>query len=329
MKRSMDGGFLLLVAGLLAVPRVSEGQMLHVADLTSRQISSLDRARTVVLLPAGILEEHGPYLPSYSDGYLNEWLTERLAEAIVARPGWTALIFPAIPLGNSGANDIGGKYTFPGTYTVRFETLRAVFMDLADELGAQGFRWIFVIHLHGAPNHSRALDQAGDYFHDSYAGWMVHLAGLNSVFAAIAGPKGDAETAEDGLPIHAGMDETSWMLFLRPDLVKPEFRQAPRASASNMEDLVAVARARNWPGYLGSPRLATVAHGAGVVHAVTSKAITAAMSILDGADPRTLERYATTMEKSPPDMALDAASRRAETERELRQRLWIEKRAHP
>lgn len=66
-------------------------------------------------------------------------------------------------------------------------------MDLADELGGQGFRWVFIVHLHGAPNHSRALDEAGDYFHDTYGGWMVHLAGLDSVLSAIAVPKSHAD----------------------------------------------------------------------------------------------------------------------------------------
>src|SRR3970282_604652 len=69
-----------------------------------------------------------------------------------------------------------GKHVFPGTYAVRTTTLRAVFMDLAAELGEQGFRWIFVIHGHGAPNHNRVLHQAGDYFRDVYGGHMVHLS---------------------------------------------------------------------------------------------------------------------------------------------------------
>ncbi|HVE59321.1 MAG TPA: hypothetical protein VNB22_21025 [Pyrinomonadaceae bacterium] len=47
---------------------------------------------------------------------------------------------PTIPLGNSGANDIGGKFNFPGTYSVRFNTLRSIFMDLATELGEQKFK---------------------------------------------------------------------------------------------------------------------------------------------------------------------------------------------
>jgi len=57
-------------------------------------------------------------------------------------------------------------------------TLRAVYMDLANELGAQGFRWVFLVHNHGAPNHHKALNQASDYFHDVYGGTMVHLFGL-------------------------------------------------------------------------------------------------------------------------------------------------------
>ena len=28
-------------------------------------------------------------------------------------------------------------------------TLRAVYMDLANELGEQGFRWVFLVHNHG------------------------------------------------------------------------------------------------------------------------------------------------------------------------------------
>jgi hypothetical protein len=36
----------------------------RLAELNIDQIRTLDRQRTVILLPGGILEEHGPYLPS-------------------------------------------------------------------------------------------------------------------------------------------------------------------------------------------------------------------------------------------------------------------------
>ena len=70
----------------------------------------------------GILEEHGPYLPSYSDGFQSEFVATRLAETIVARPGWTVLRFPVIPLGTMPANDIGREFTFAGSYPVRMTT---------------------------------------------------------------------------------------------------------------------------------------------------------------------------------------------------------------
>jgi creatinine amidohydrolase len=227
-----------------------------------------------VILVGGVLEQHGPYLPSYADGYINERLGQTLAEAVVARPGWNALIFPPVPLGNSGANDVGGKRAFPATWAVRAETLRAIFMDLADELGAQGFRWIFVAHIHGAPNHNRALDQAGDYFHDTWGGRMVNLTGLLPVIGSTA-PKTPERVEEDGLPIHAGMDETSLMLFFRPGLVRPGFLQAVPRAGGTMEGVVEQARKPDCPGYVGSPRLATAAHGAARWQAMSSAALEA------------------------------------------------------
>ena len=80
------------------------------------------------------------------------------------------LIFPLIPLGNGGANEIARKYNFPGTITVRKNTLRAVLMDWGSEIGDKGVKKIFVIHMHGAHNHNRATDEAFKYFNDTYHG---------------------------------------------------------------------------------------------------------------------------------------------------------------
>ena len=173
---------LLFLLCTIGPTRAASAQVYKLADMNTRQIQALDRQRTVVLIPGGILEEHGPYLPSYTDGYAIEAYTRALAAAIVARPGWTVLVFPQIPLGNDPANTIGARRSFPGSYPVRMATLRAIYMDLASELGDQGFRWILLVHNHGAPNHHKALNQASDYFHDTYGGTMVHLFGLKPVF---------------------------------------------------------------------------------------------------------------------------------------------------
>lgn len=316
---------LLSLIGSFFLSLTATAQTYRVAEMNAEQIRRLDRDKTVVLIPGGILEEHGPYLPSFTDGYWNEKLTQELAKAITAKPGWSVVIFPTIPLGNGGANDIGGKYSFPGTYTVRFSTLRAIFMDLATELGEQKFKWIFIVHGHGAPNHNRALDQAGDYFRETYGGRMVNLVGLMPVIAAWDGKKTDEERREDGLPIHAGADETSMMLALRPDLVSPAFRTARPSSGEKMEDLIRIARSKDWLGYFGSPRLAGPERYANGWQAALNEAVKLALKILDGSDERQIPRFGDEMKKSAPDAALDEASLRHEAGVKRKQEEWLKR----
>ena len=76
----------------------ASAQIYRLADLNTRQIQALDRQHTAVVIPGGILEEHGPYLPAYTDGYAIEAYARELSRAIVARPGWTVLVFPQIPI---------------------------------------------------------------------------------------------------------------------------------------------------------------------------------------------------------------------------------------
>ncbi len=304
------------------------GRIWRLAEMNAEQIRSLDRDHTVVLLPGGILEEHGPYLPCFTDGYWNEQLTQDLAQAIVARPGWSALIFPTIPLGNSGANEIGAHFSFPGTYTVRFETLRALYMDLATALGEQAFRWIMVVHGHGAPNHNRALDQACDYFRDIYGGHMVNLVGLLPVISLWDGAKSDAERKEDGLAIHAGMDETSMMLNLRPDLVDEGYQRAEPQTGHSMEKLIRVARSPDWPGYFGSPRLARPSPAPNGWQDAADRAVDLALRILDGLDEQTIVRYGDEMSKNEAEVRLDKASRQHEAKIRQQQDRWLRRTGH-
>jgi creatinine amidohydrolase len=66
-------GPLLLLAILSCC--LGHAQTYHLADLNTEQIRTLDRDKTVILIPGGILEEHGPYLPSYTDGYADRFYT--------------------------------------------------------------------------------------------------------------------------------------------------------------------------------------------------------------------------------------------------------------
>ena len=304
-------------------------QVYQLAELNVDQIRKLDRERTVILLPGGIMEEHGPYLPSYTDGYFNERITKDLAAAIANRPGWTAVLFPVIPLGSGGANEIGAKYVFPGTYAVRPATLRAVFMDLATEFGEQGFRWLFVIHGHGSPSHNRVLDEAGDYFRDTYGGHMVHLTGLvssPSVIDSLRAEMSEAVLAEDGFTVHAGVLEHSRLMALRPDLVSREVVKAPSLTAKDFVGLRRLAEREDWTGYFGAPRYASAALGRRDVEERVREHIAQALRILDGLDERRIPRYSAIIAKVPGISEMIDRSLKRDDTIEKRQREWLAKR---
>lgn len=331
----MLGRMLILAAVTALLCGTASAQVYRVAQMNAEQIRALDKQKTAVILPGGVLEEHGPHLPSYSDGYMNEWLTERLAEAIVAPPGWAVLVFPTVPLGHAGANEIGGKYVFPGTYSVRRATLRAIFMDLATELGEQGFRWVFVMHGHGAPFHNLMLDQAGDYFRDTYGGRMVNLFGLEPTPEQLSKLKlthvkpapSAAESKESGLfDVHAGFSETSRLMFLRPDLVSPVYNKLAPFSANNPTELFQVARTRDWPGYISSPHLARADYGAKLMEYNAAENSVMALAILDGLlDEREVPRYANFMLGNKTLANGLEGSSRYDAEVERKQREWMKK----
>lgn len=44
-----------------AIASLANAQIHQLKELSTERIAALDRSRTVVLMPGGILEEHGPY----------------------------------------------------------------------------------------------------------------------------------------------------------------------------------------------------------------------------------------------------------------------------
>jgi len=304
-----------------------EKRIYFVSELNSEQIKRFDKGKTIVLLTGGILEEHGPYLPIFTDGYWNEKFRDTLAKTIASKPDLNVLIFPTIPLGNSGANEVGLKYSFPGTFTVRFETLRSVFMDLATELGEQGFKYIFVIHGHGAPNHQRALDQAADFFNDTYDGKMVNLFGLNPVMEKwFSVQMTEEQKKEDGFSIHAGMTETSSMLYIVPNLVDTNYKHAIPLTGNDMNNLIHIAKEPNWLGYFGSARLANREFGKEAWNKNVKDYSNIVMNIINNkVNLDTISRFGNLMKQSPVDVMLDSLSNIEEQRRRTIQTNWLNK----
>ena len=310
----------------VAVASAASAQVVRVGDLTTRQIRALDRDRTVVFLQGGMLEEHGPYLPAFTDGILSERLAQELARGVAAnKPEWTALLFPPVSVGASGYNEIGGHFVFPGTYAVRPSTLKAIYMDLANQLGEQGFKWIMVVHVHGSPLHIGALDEAGDYFRDTFGGRMVNLWGLLPVIGGWGtgmSAMTDAQRKEDGYSLHGGADEHSLMLHLQPSLVAPDYQQAPTVTGSTYAESVAAAKQKDWPGYLGAPRLGNAALGLRIWTSFSAAALETTLEILAGSDPATYPRYLPILEQNPPYQAWIAAATERDRVLGERQQAW-------
>jgi creatinine amidohydrolase/Fe(II)-dependent formamide hydrolase-like protein len=314
--------FLLLVSAAGAW-----AQVLRVGDLNAKQIAALDRSKTVVFLQGGMLEEHGPYLPAFTDGILSDRLVREVAAGVVAaKPGWTALIFPAVSVGASGSNELGKQFVFPGTYAIRPSTLRALFMDLASELGEQGFKSIILVHVHGSPLHIGALNDASNYFNETYGGRMVNIWDLLPVLGAWGKAMGEiAEPLkkEDGVSLHGGLDEHSLMLHLQPNLVDPAFRNAKSITGSSYDEAFALAKAPGWPGYLGAPRHATAELGRQVWTAFSSAALATTIEILGGSDLSKYPRYLDYLVKMPLYQEWIRAAEERDSEIDQKQRAWL------
>ncbi len=201
--------------------------------------------------------------------------------------------------------------------------------------GEQGFRRIFIMHGHGSPYHNLMLDQAGDYFRDTYNGRMVNLHGLEPTAEQLSKLKltvlnlklSESEKKENGLfDVHAGLDETSRLMFLRPDLVSAAYRTLPPFTANNPVELFQVAKAPNWLGYIGSPRLATAAYGAKSQQFSSEWTNTLAFALLDNVlDERDIPRYANFMLSDKTVIQALEGSSRYDTEIERKQREWMKK----
>lgn len=314
------------LAGLLVVTTVRAQQIVHWTDLTSAQLAALDRSRTVVIIPAGIIEQHGPLLPIGGEIFQNERVATELAAEIATRPGWTVVMLPTVPLGSGAFDRRAGRAGVSGTLSVRASTIRAVFTDVADNLGAQGFRNVFVINGHADANHDRALDLAGDYFAASYRGFMIHLLGRRGCHAGGLEPppitmfSAAVMTADADSP-HGGALETSRLWYVRPDLVdSAAVRRAPDLPAQGAAAWARVAQRTDWPGYVGSPRSATLELGEWLYQTQRRSCTELALRLLDGLDERTVARASDQLRAYPDVRALLDQQEQMESDEGARQK---------
>src|SRR5713226_3720545 len=201
------------------------GNILRLAELSFTRLDALDRRRTVVIFAVSPLEEHGPHLPVGTDLFHAEFFIEGLAKRLLeAKPDWTVLLGPSLPVGASA-------FDKAGTLLVRARTVRNATLDYGAALARHGFEYILVTNGHAGPRHVVALEEASAVVSRRYGVRMLSVSGpvlwkfLRCKFTEQLEPLlGRALTATEREAmrgdVHGGLWETSLLMRLRPELVE-------------------------------------------------------------------------------------------------------------
>ncbi|MCX7922086.1 MAG: creatininase family protein [Clostridia bacterium] len=217
----------------------------------------------IALLPTGVIEEHGPHMSLGVDTYLS-YMTCKLTKQELETAGIKTLIVPPFYWGINNATG-----AFPGSFTVRKETMKAVIYDILASLVRWGITYVFNINWHEDSHHCNALFEA---IREARVGTGVRAFSIISDSSAIRfGLTGKEEhilvykdlspqgAISKYLDIHAGSFETGMMTAFFPNEVDSELTKTLEPSNTTFGDFMiwrqgwSEARKTTPLGYLGNP----------------------------------------------------------------------------
>jgi creatinine amidohydrolase len=177
-------------------------------ELTSPEIGALDSERTVVVLPIGSVEQHGNHMPVGTDTYLAQAVAlaamEKLEDVIVMPPPWYG--FSAHHM------------RFPGSVTLRAETLIAMCEDIVGSVVRHGFRRILIVNGHGG--NGGVIDVLASTLGHKHYG-IARIATLTYFTLAREAIAALRKSAPGGMG-HACEFETAMMQVVKPETVHIE-----------------------------------------------------------------------------------------------------------
>ena len=233
--------------------------MIRLAECTYLEAGRLARdERSVILLPLGAVEQHGPHLPLMVDWLGAEELAQRIAPHL-RRAGYRVILAPALPY---GASPLAERW--PGTVSLSRATLVRVIVEVIRGLARPGFRRFVLTNYQADRRHLRAMAEAKRTAPRVRRRWRS----CSRASARTRGPRRHGEPrvlrwseARAGREWHSGELETALMLARRPELV----RAAGPAAAAGLGGLPRRARrgvrrfediAPGGAGYFGWPAAA-------------------------------------------------------------------------
>lgn len=197
------------------------------------------RAADVAVLPVGSFEQHGRHLPLATDTLIAAAISERIAV------DYDLLLLPPIAIGASHEHA-----DFKGTVSVSSMTLHAIVTDVAASLDRAGVAKLVVVNGHG-----------GNYVLSN----VVQESNVGERRMALFPHADDWIDARRTAGIvtsnhedmHGGEAETSILLAVAPDVVRPSYRDADFTTDDRRHLLTIGLRAYSTSGVIGRPSLAT------------------------------------------------------------------------
>jgi creatinine amidohydrolase len=179
---------------------------MHWSDLTWSELPTvLAAVGHAAILPVGATEQHGPHLGCGVDTVI----AEKLCSAVAEKTGVPML--PALPYGCS----LGHSQRWPGTIAVTPVLLIEVVKQIGDWAYHSGLRRLFIVNAH--VTNAAPLRCALEMLRAQYDDLMVAVINTATLSARVR-----EFHAADGADWHANDAETSLMLAIAPQGVRPD-----------------------------------------------------------------------------------------------------------
>lgn len=170
---------------------------------------------TIVLIPCGALEQHGPHLPLGTDALLSTAIAQSVAEKV------NGIVAPTFSYGYKSQPKSGGGQHFPGTTSLDGNSLSQLLRDVIRELARQGATQLVVVN--GHYENQWFLTEGIDLALRDVGG-AASLRVMRLEYWDFCSQSILDKVFPDGFPgyalEHAAVIETSLMMHYHPDLVR-------------------------------------------------------------------------------------------------------------